>query len=116
MEIYSIHKGAMIAPRKARMTLDLIRGKSVGEAKAILALTNSKGSRLIQKVLNSAIANAVNNLGLQEQDLYVKEAYVNEGRTLKRFKFASHGRIGKDFKRTSHIYVKVGDLGMIKED
>jgi large subunit ribosomal protein L22 len=116
METYSIHKGAIIAPRKARMTLDLIRGKSVSEAKAILTLTNSKASRLIQKVLNSAIANAVNNVGLQEKDLYIKEAYINEGRTLKRFKFASHGRVGKDFKRTSHIYVKVGDLGMIKED
>ncbi len=116
MEAYSIHKGAMMAPRKARMTLDLIRGKSASEAKAILALTNSKGSRLIQKVLNSAIANAVNNLGLQEEKLYVKEAYINEGRTLKRTKFNSHGRVSPMFKRTSHVYVKVGDLGMIKED
>ena len=54
MEIYSLHKGALIAPRKARLTLDLIRGKSVAEAKAVLILTNSKASRLIKKVLDSA--------------------------------------------------------------
>ena len=116
METYSIHKGAMIAPRKARMTLDLIRGKSVKEARAILAITNSKGSRLIVKVLNSAASNAVNNFGAKEEDLVVKETYINEGRTLKRRKAASHGRVGKHFKRTSHIYVKVSDNVLVKED
>ncbi len=116
MEIYSLHKGALIAPRKARLTLDLIRGKSVAEAKAVLILTNSKASRLIKKVLDSATANAVNNLGIEEKNLYVKEAYINEGQTLKRVKFASHGKIGKHYRRTSHIYIKVGDLNVIKED
>ena len=58
MEAYAIHKGAMIAPRKARMTLDLIRGKDVYTAQGILENTNTKASRLILKVLNSAIANA----------------------------------------------------------
>ena len=116
MEIYSLHKGALIAPRKARLTLNLIRGKSIAEAKAILILTNTKASRLIQKVLDSATANAVNNLGLEEKNLFVKEAYINEGQTLKRVKFASHGKIGKHYRRTSQIYVKVGDLNVIKED
>jgi hypothetical protein len=60
METYSIHKGAQIAPRRARMTLDLIRGKNVSQAEAILLTTNTKASRLIIKVLNSAVANAVN--------------------------------------------------------
>ena len=64
MEAYALHKMAIIAPRKARMTLDLIRGKSVVEARGILKTTNTKASRLISKVLDSAVANAVNNLSL----------------------------------------------------
>ena len=62
MEAYAIHKMAIVAPRKARMTLDLIRGKKVSDARAILKNTNTKSSRLIIKVLESATANAVNNL------------------------------------------------------
>ena len=66
METYAIHKGAMIPPRKARMTLDLIRGKDVQTAEGILAVTNTKASRLIAKVLKSAVSNAVNNFGAKE--------------------------------------------------
>ena len=109
MEAYAIHKMAMVAPRKARMTLDLIRGKSVKDAQAILNNTNTKSSRLIIKVLNSATANAVNNLGLKEEDLFVSECFINPGPVLKRMKFASHGRIGHHDKRTSHITVRVSD-------
>ena len=109
METYAIHKGAMIAPRKARMTLDLIRGKNVIEARNILANTNTKGSALISKVLDSAVANAVNNFGSKEEELKVVETYINEGTTLKRSKIASRGQIDRRDKRTSHIYVKVSD-------
>ena len=76
METYSIHKGAQIAPRKARMTLDLIRGKKVSQAEAILLTTNTKASRLIIKVLNSAVANAVNNFGADKENLVIKETYI----------------------------------------
>ena len=110
METYSLHKGAMIAPRKARMTLDLIRGKKVAEAEKILITTNTKASRLIKKVLDSAVANAVNNLGLNKNDLVIKETYINEGTVLKRFKIGSRSRVDKRFKRTSHIFVKVSDM------
>lgn len=109
METYALHKGAMIAPRKVRMTLDLVRGKSVKEARNILLTTNTKASRLIKKVLDSAVANAVNNLGLKEEDLFVKETYINEGVTLKRSKIASRGSVDRRDKRTSHIFVKVSD-------
>ena len=109
METYAMHKGAMIAPRKARMTLDLIRGKSVQEARNILMTTNTKGSRLISKVLESAIANATNNFGAKEEDLRIVETYINEGVTLKRSKIASRGSVDRRDKRTSHIYVKVSD-------
>ena len=116
METYAIHKNAMIAPRKARMTLDLIRGKSVNTAQGILANTNTKASRLISKVLNSAVANAVNNFGANKDELVIKETYVNEGRTLKRQKAASHSRVAKNYHRTSHIYVCVTDNMAKKED
>lgn len=109
METYAIHKGAMIAPRKARMTLDLIRGKKVNDARAILITTNTKGSRLISKVLESAVANAVNNFGADENSLYISETYINEGTTLKRSKIASRGSVDRRDKRTSHIYVRVSD-------
>jgi len=109
MEAYAMHKMAIVAPRKARMTLDLIRGKKVGEARAILNNTNTKSSRLIIKVLNSATANAVNNLGLKEEDLFVSECFINPGPILKRVKFGSRTKVDRRDKRTSHITVKVSD-------
>ncbi len=115
METYAIHKNAMIAPRKARMTLDLIRGKSVNTAQGILANTNTKASRLISKVLNSAVANAVNNFGAKEVELKVVECYINPGVVLKRIKFASRGNVDRRDKRTSHITVKVSDNKEVKE-
>ncbi len=109
MESYAIHKSAMIAPRKARMTLDLIRGKDVATAEGILETTNTKASRLILKVLKSATANAVNNEGATEADLFVSECYINPGPVYKRIKFASRGNVDRRDKRTSHITVKVSD-------
>ena len=109
MEAYALHKMAIIAPRKARMTLDLIRGKSVVEARGILKTTNTKASRLISKVLDSAVANAVNNLRLKEENLYVSECYINPGPILKRIKFGSRTKVDRRDKRTSHIFVKVSD-------
>ena len=107
MEAYALHKMAIIAPRKARMTLDLIRGKSVVEARGILKTTNTKASRLISKVLDSAVANAVNNLSLKEENLYVSECYINPGPILKRIKFGSRTKVDRRDKRTSHITVVV---------
>ena len=109
MEAKAIAKGVRIAPRKARLVIDLIRGKSVAEAKTILANLNKEASRLISKVLNSAVANATNNLELNEENLYVKEAYINEGRTLKRGRAGAKGRPDPILKRSSHITVVVAD-------
>ena len=109
MKTYAIHKSAMIAPRKARMTLDLIRGKDVETAEGILETTNTKAARLIIKVLKSAVANAVNNEGANESDLFVSECYINPGPVYKRIKFASRGNVDRRDKRTSHITVKVSD-------
>ena len=109
MEAYAMHKMAIVAPRKARMTLDLIRGKSVKYARAILNNTNTKSSKLILKVLNSATANAVNNLNLKEEELFVSECFINPGPVLKRIKFGSRTKVDRRDKRTSHITVKVSD-------
>ena len=109
MEAYAMHKIAIVAPRTARMTLDLIRGKPVNDARAILNNTNTKWSKFILKVLNSATANAVNNLNLKEDELFVSECFINPGPVLKRIKFGSRTKVDRRDKRTSHITVKVSD-------
>ena len=109
MEARAIAKGLRIPARKARLVVDLIRGKDVQKADEIVSNINSEAARLTKKVLTSAVANALNNLGLDKTKLYVKEAYVNEGQTMKRMKFGSRGRIDPIMKRTSHITIVVSD-------
>ena len=109
MEARAIAKGLRIAPRKARLVIDLIRGKSVEEADRILSNINKEGARLSRKVLVSAVANAVNNNGLDKSKLYVKEAIVNEGQPLKRMRFGSRGHVDPMKRRTSHITIVVSD-------
>lgn len=109
MEAKAIAKTVRIAPRKARLVINLIRNKDVKEADKILANLNKESARLIRKVLTSACANAENNLGLDKNNLYVKEAYINEGVTMKRMRFGSRGRIDPIRKRTSHITVVVSE-------
>ena len=109
MEAKAIAKGLRIAPRKARLVVDLVRGKSVIEADKILKNLNKEAARLIRKVLTSATANAENNLNLDKAKLFVKEAYVNEGQTMKRMKFGSRGHVDPIKKRTSHITIVVSD-------
>jgi len=109
MEAKATAKMIRIAPRKARLTLDLVRGKSVVDANAILSNLNTKASRIIAKVLTSATANAVNNLEMDDQKLVIKEAYINEGPTLKRIRPVARGQAHRIFKRTSHITIVVGE-------
>src|SRR5690625_3558055 len=98
-----------IAPRKARLVIDVLRGKEVGEAIAILRHTNRGASPIIEKVLQSAIANAEHNYEMDPDNLVVSEAYVNEGITLKRFRPRAQGRASAINKRTSHITVVVSE-------
>ncbi len=109
MEARAIAKNVKIAPRKARLVIDLVRGKSVIEADIILANMNKEAARLIRKVLTSATANAENNLNLKREDLKVSEAYINEGLVMKRMKFGSRGHVDPIKKRTSHITIVVSD-------
>ena len=108
MEVRATAKTLRIPPRKARLVLDLIRGKDVEEATAICKFTPNVAAEAVGKVLKSAVANAVNNNDMDETKLYVKACYANEGVTLKRFMPRAKGSEGAIHKRTSHITV-VGD-------
>ena len=107
MEARAIAKTLLVSTFKSRLTVDLIRGKKVNEALDILNNTNNKSARLTKKVLESAIANAVNNNGAKQEELYVKEARVDGGPVLKRHMFDSRSHIGHNDKRTSHIVIVV---------
>jgi len=98
-----------IAPRKVRLVVDLIRGKSVGDAYAVLRNTPRGATKPVEKLLKSAVANAEHNYQLDQNNLYVKEIFVNEGKTLKRMQPRSQGRGFAILKRTSHIYITVAE-------
>ena len=109
MEAKAIAKGTRISPIKIRLVIDLIRGKKVQDARTILVNYNTKASKMVLKVLNSATANAVNNNKMDETKLYVSEARVDQGPVMKRIMFDSRGHIGRKDKRTSHIVVCVSE-------
>ncbi|EHL76506.1 50S ribosomal protein L22 [Bacillus smithii] len=109
MQAKAVAKTVRIAPRKARLVVDLIRGKQVGEAVAILRLTPKAASPIVEKVLKSAIANAEHNYDMDVNNLVVSEAYVDEGPTLKRFRPRAMGRASQINKRTSHITIVVSE-------
>lgn len=98
-----------IAPRKVKLVIDLIRGKKVGEAIAILRHTPKSASPVLEKLLNSAIANAEHNYSLDPNSLVISEAFVNQGPTLKRFRPRAMGRASAIHKRTSHITLVVSE-------
>ncbi len=105
MESRASYKYARISARKVKIVIDLIRGKDVDEALAILKFTPKAASPLVEKVLKSAIANAENNFGMDRSKLYVAEIYANQGPTMKRIRAATQGRANRIRKRTSHIEV-----------
>lgn len=105
----AVAKYIRISPSKVKIVIDLIRGKKVAEAKAILMNTPKAASETVSKVLNSAIANAENNLELSKDNLYVAEIYADQGPTLKRFTPRSRGRAMQILKRTSHITIILGE-------
>ncbi|RMF84176.1 MAG: 50S ribosomal protein L22 [Nitrospinota bacterium] len=105
-EAKAIAKYIRTSPRKARMVADLIRGRQVGEALNILAFTNKKAARLIEKLVRSALANAEQNEAIDDLDaLVISEITVDPGPTLKRYMPRARGRATPIRKRTSHIRV-----------
>lgn len=109
MQAKAVLRTVRIAPRKARLVVDLIRGKKAGEAIAILRHTPKAASPIVEKLLMSAIANAEHNYEMDANNLVVTEAYVNEGPTLKRFRPRAMGRASQINKRTSHITIVVSE-------
>ena len=109
MEAKAVAKYIRIAPRKVRVVMDLIRGKNVADAFAILKFTPKVGADVIEKVLKSAVANAENNFDMNVDRLYVSSAYVDQGPTLKRIHPRSRGQAFSIFKRTSHVTVVVAE-------
>lgn len=94
-----------ISSRKVKLVIDLIRGKSVADAQAILMHTPQSAAPIVDKILKSAVANAENNMNLSKDTLYVAEAFANQGPTLKRWRPMAKGRAGRILKRTSHIKI-----------
>jgi large subunit ribosomal protein L22 len=109
MEAKAQAKMVRISSRKVKLVIDLVRGKNVGEALAILRLTPRAASPVVEKLIRSAVANAEHNYNMDLEKLYVKEIYVGEGPTLKRFRPRAQGRASAIMKRTSHITAVVAE-------
>jgi large subunit ribosomal protein L22 len=106
-EVRAVAKWVRMSPRKARLVTDHIRGRSVPEARTVLAFTQRAAAREIEKVLRSAIANAEANHGLTGDELVVSAAYVDEGPVMKRWRARARGRVARIKKPTCHITVKL---------
>ena len=105
MEVKAITRYVRIAPRKARLVTELIKGKPVEEALTILRFVPKKAARLVDKTLRSAVANAEQNPNIDVDTLYIKRIYVDGGPTMKRWRARAMGRATRIIKRTSHITV-----------
>ncbi len=111
MEVRAVAKDTGVSPRKVRLLVDMIRGKKVAEALTTLRFAPTPTARLVTKVVKSAAANAENNFQMTPSDLKIVSIYVDEARTLKRFRPRARGRVGHILKRSSHITVIVAEQG-----
>jgi large subunit ribosomal protein L22 len=109
MEARAQSKMVRISSRKVKLVIDLVRGKDVPEALAILQLTPKAASPIVAKLIQSAVANAEHNYNMDTDNLFVKEIFVGEGPTLKRFRPRAQGRATAINKRTSHITAVVAE-------
>ncbi|KAF0207760.1 MAG: 50S ribosomal protein L22 [Actinomycetota bacterium] len=107
MEARAVARYVRVSPRKARIVIDLVRGKSVIDAEAILKFTDRAAAEIVGKVVHSAAANAEKNLRVKPETLFVSQAFVDEGPTLKRIRPRAMGRAFRINKRTSHITIVV---------
>jgi large subunit ribosomal protein L22 len=109
MQVSAILRNASISPQKCRLVADMVRGRPVGQALAVLAYTPKKGAKIVRKVLESAIANAEHNLEADIDELKVARIEVDEAPVMKRFHARAKGRGNRIVKRLSHIKVTVAD-------
>ena len=109
MEVRAVAKDTGVSPRKARLLVDMVRGKKVDEALTVLRFTPSPTARIVSKVIKSAAANAENNFQMPPEDLRIVRIFADEAQTLKRFRPRSRGRASPILKRSSHITVIVAE-------
>ncbi|MFK0570028.1 50S ribosomal protein L22 [Endozoicomonas sp.] len=109
-EVAAKHEGARISAQKVRLVADQIRGKAVGVAMDILSYSPKKAAVLMKKVLESAVANAEHNDGMDIDELKVSTIFVDEGMTMKRIRPRAKGRADRILKRSCHITVKVAEV------
>ena len=109
LEVRAEAKWVRISPRKARLVAEHIRGRSVPEARSVLAFTQREAARELDKVLRSAVANAESQHQIPDERLYVSAAYVDEGPVMKRWRARARGRVARIKKRTCHITVKLAE-------
>jgi large subunit ribosomal protein L22 len=109
MEARATAKYVDMSPRKARLVVDAVRGRSVTEALAMLQFMPQKSARHVRKVIRSAAANAENNLALDTDALFVAQIFVDEGPSQRRFRPRAHGRVSPLIKRTSHVTAVVAE-------
>lgn len=109
MKVTSTLRYARISPQKTRLIIDMIRGSDVLQAMKLVQFLPQKAAKIVRKILDSAVANAENNFGLDIDDLKVSQAFVNEAPTLKRFRARARGRGTRILKRNSHITIEISD-------
>jgi large subunit ribosomal protein L22 len=109
MEVMAVAKDTGISPRKVRPLVDMVRGKSVEEALALLKFTPTPTARVVAKTVKSAAANAENNYNMSTADLKIVRIFADEARTIKRFRARARGRANSILKRSSHITVVVAE-------
>jgi large subunit ribosomal protein L22 len=109
MQVKAKLYGVRLSAQKGRLVADLVRGQSIGNALNILAFTPKKGAKIIKKVLESAVANAEHNNGLDIDELKITEICVEKGPVLKRFQARAKGRGNRIVKPTCHVFLAVGD-------
>lgn len=110
METRAIARYVRISPRKVRLIMDQVRGKTVEDALNILAFSPKKGARILRKLINSAVANAENNHDMDVDRLFIKKIYADEGPTMKRWRPRALGRATRIRKRTSHLTVILDEM------
>ena len=109
MEVRAVAKDTGVSPRKVRLLVDMVRGKKVDEALAILRFAPTPTAQVVAKVVKSAVANAENNFQMSPSDLRIIKVFTDEARTLKRFRHRARGRINSILKHSSHITVIVAE-------
>ncbi len=109
VEISAQAKRIRVSPRKARLVVDMVRGRDVAEALGLLQFTSNKAALDVSRVIKSAQASAENNHDIDPEDLYVKAIFADDGPTYKRFKPRARGRVNEILKRTCHLTVVLAE-------